>query len=359
MSLFAGLVLVALIATACGGNNTNNKAVAYSTRIPPTPTQRSTPLPETTNAPEIGQGDRKIMIQLALLGDNPDSDAKQMAIQLQTALAEQVNLEFGVEFVTENEALKNLCSGAPDAAWVNVFTYGVAQTRCNVAPVLAIKRGRTPRVTIGSSVEIIGQADITAVSQLKGLVFCRSDKQDEFTRWIFPSLILASQGVNPLTDLSAVQDYPDDLSLARALYNRQCAAAALPPNQLEDLLINLSQAISTPENPIPSDSLAKMIKVIVPAGDTAAPANENNWTGFDSSVAPYEVLVFPPDSAIPPSVRSDVTKAITSFFNDPAAGSQRLTALLDATGIMAVNANDYAAFRSLITSSKWNMVFED
>jgi hypothetical protein len=356
--LIAGLILLTLIVTACGGKNSNKRS-AFPTRIPPTPTPRSTPLPEVSPAPELGQGDRQIVIQLALDGDKPDADAKQIAAELQSQLTSDLDLEVSVEFVTENEALKTLCSGAPKAAWVNAFTYGVAQLRCEITPTLAIKRGRTPRVSVGTTAEIVAQSDFTALRQIHDQTFCRSAEQDEFTSWIFPSLLLSSQGVNPMLDIQ-VKDYPDDLALARALYYKQCAAAGLPADELEDLLIDLAGDISTDANPVTSSDLAKAIKVIVPAGNTSAPAASGSWAGFGANVIPYEVLVFPPDSAIPEALRLEIVKTITDFFEDRADGSQRLSTLLDAaTGIVPVDANDYTAFRAMISSAKWNMTFED
>ncbi len=352
------MALLTLMLAACGGKS-SDKRTTVPTHIPPTPTPRSTPLPDVSPAPELGQGDRQIVVQFALAGDKPDADARQMASELQSQLSSDLDLSVSVEFVTENEALKNLCSGAPRVAWVNAFTYGVAQARCAITPTLAIKRGRTPRVSVGTTAEIVAQSDFTALRQLQDQTFCRSADQDEFTSWIYPSLLLSSQGVNPMLDIE-VKDYPDDLALAEALYYKQCAAAGLPPDELEDLLIDLAGKVSTEANPVTSSDLAKAIKVIVPAGTTSAPATGGSWAGFGSNVIPYEVLIFPPDSAIPEALRLDMVKSITNFFEDRADGSQRLNALLDAaTGIMPVDANDYSAFRSLIASAKWDMTFED
>lgn len=334
--------------------------MSYPTPIPQTPTPRSTPLPDVSPAPELGQGNRQIVVQIALLGDQPDADARRQAAELQSQLASDLNLGISVEFVTENDALKSLCSGAPQAAWVNAFTYAIAQARCEVIPTLAIKRGRTPRISVGTTAEIIAQSDFTALSQIHDQTFCRSAEQDEFTSWILPSLLLSGQGVNPMLDLSEVKDYPDDLSLAQALYFKQCAAAGLPPDELEDLLIDLAGDLSTSENPVTSSDLSSAIKVIVPAGNTAAPANAATWAGFGSNVIPYEMLVFPPESAIPAQVRAEMVETITGFFEDRAEGSQRLSALLDdATGIVPVDASDYTSFRTLISNAKWNMTFED
>jgi ABC-type phosphate/phosphonate transport system substrate-binding protein len=357
--LLAGLMLLGLIAAACGGGNSNVPPTHIPTRIPPTPTERSTPLPDVPDAPALGQEDRQITILFALFGDQANDSAKRAGIDLHQSLLDELDLDVNIEFVDENAALEAVCSGAPDVVWVSAFSYVAAQTQCEVVPALAVKRGRSPRISIGTTAELIGRSDINGVSELKGKVFCRSDKQDLFTSWIFPSLMMASRGVDPMLDLSAVQDYPDDLAVGRALYEDKCAAAALPPDQFEDFLIDLANELSTDEQPVTTSDLSKVVKILSPAGDTSAPTNESTWPGFGSGVVPYEALVFPPDSALPKEMRDQVTQVIADFFNDRTDGTQRLRALLDATGIMRVGSKQYETFRSTVVNSKWDMAFSE
>jgi ABC-type phosphate/phosphonate transport system substrate-binding protein len=352
-------MLVGLIVAACGGGNSSVPPTHIPTRIPPTPTERSTPLPDVPDAPALGQQDRQITILFALFSDQANDSAKRAGIDLHQSLLDELDLDVNIEFVDENAALEAVCSGAPDAVWVSAFSYVVAKTRCEVVPALAVKRGRQPRVSIGTTAELIGRSEITGLSQLKGKVFCRSEKQDLFTSWIFPSLMIASRGVDPMLDLSAVQDYPDDLAVGRALYEDKCAAAALPPDQFEDFLIDLANELSTDENPVTTSDLSKVVKILSPAGNTSAPTNESTWSGFGSGVVPYEALVFPPDSALPKEMRDQVTQVIADFFNDRTDGTQRLRALLDATGIMRVGSKQYETFQSTVVNSKWNMAFSE
>jgi len=329
------------------------------TRIPPTPTERSTPLPDVPDAPALGREDRRITIQFALFGDKVDDSARRAGIDLRQSLRDELDLDVNIEFVDENTALKAVCSGAPNVVWVSAFSYVAAQTRCEAVPALAVKRGRSPQVSIGTTAEIIGRSEIGALSELKGKVFCRSSKQDLYTGWIFPALMIASQGVNPMLDLGAVQDYPDDLAVGRALYENKCAAAALPPDQFDDFLIDLANTLSTDENLVTASDLSKVLKILSPAGTTSAPSNESTWSGFGPGVIPYEVLVFPPDSALPKEMRDQITQAIADFLNDRANGTQRLRALLDATGIMRVGSKQYDTFRSTVVNAKWDMTFSE
>jgi hypothetical protein len=58
-------------------------------------------------------------------------------------------------------------------------------------------------------------------------------------------------------------------------------------------------------------------------------------------------------------MRDQVTQVIADFFNDRTDGTQRLRALLDATGIMRVGSKQYETFRSTVADSKWNMAFSE
>ncbi len=239
-----GVVLAVALLTACEGGG-GVEPTRIPTAIPPTPTIRSTPLPAVSPAPALGQTDaRPIVIQIALFGEDPADSARRAGIDLQEALQNELDLEINVQFVDERTALKSLCSGAPTAAWVSPFTYVKAQTQCEVEPVFSVTRGR-PTATVGRTAEIIGRADITDLSELEDRVFCRSYEQDYFTSWVFPSLYLAAEGVDPADGLAEIKDYPDNMSLGKALYQGDCAAAALPPDEYEDWLIDLSAFLST------------------------------------------------------------------------------------------------------------------
>ena len=80
---------------------------------------------------------------------------------------------------------------------------------------------------------------------------------------------------------------------------------------------------------------------------------------YATGVIPYEVLVFPPDSALPESLQQDITSAINAFFSESATSNQRLSDLLDATGVIRVDTNSYQNFSPVVISAKWDMVFSD
>lgn len=357
-SVIATAVLLALLLTACGTGG-DVPPTRIPTSVPPTPTLRSTPLPPVPDAPALGDPGREIEVLVALHGTNPDQDARNAAIALQDLLNDRLERTVEVELVNENQALDALCSGKPQAAWVNPFTYAMAANECGAQPVLAVARGRLPDVTIGRSADIVASAEITRLSQLSGTIFCRSDEHDLFTTWIFPSLLLRAQNVNPITDLEITLDYPDDLSLLSAIVNGTCAAGALPAGDFDDLLVDLALALSAEGQVVTLNDLGDVLHVLVPAGNTALPAAESSSTVFARNVVPHDVLVFPSEMVIPEKVREEIVEAVEDFFGDSVNGEERLVDLLDASRVFRVAASDYTNFRALVASSGWDMTFDD
>ncbi len=340
---------------ACGGQ-TSVPPTHIPTRVPPTPTPRSTPLPPVENAPELGQGPRALELVFTL-GDANDRTARRARQDLQQQLADALEMDVRVTFADEIAALDALCSGAPRAAWVSAPTYYAAASQCDAVPTLAVQRGRPPTFTLGKSVEIVGRIDVTELAQLKGRVFCRSDETPLFTSWVAPALLMAAAGVNPQLDLAAVRDYPDDLALAQALYEGDCAAAALAPQSFDDLVLNLATALTDQGQRTTEDNITAVMHVVAPAADTEAPADSDHWDGFAEGIFPYEVLVFAPEGALPAELRAQMVEAVQDFFDDRADGEERLSALLDAAAIMPVSADDYAAFRAMLEAARWGMTF--
>ncbi len=94
-----------------------------------------------------------------------------------------------------------------------------------------------------------------------------------------------------------------------------------------------------------------------PAAETAAPKTAGDWA-YDRGVVPYEVLVFPPKSALPLDLRESITEAIGEFL-DPDENSQGLNSLLDARGLIEVSAAAYQEFSPIIAGARWDMTFSE
>ena len=343
-------MILALVGVGCGNNSSPEATRPASSRATPTP--RSTALPEVADAPALGETGREITVMFVL----PESDRVNTRNDLDRFLEDELDLGFEVERAeNDSEALAAICNGhegRPAAAWVSAFTYIAAEAQCGAIPVLAVTVGRAPRFAVGRTADIVARNNLNTVGQLAGQTFCRIDSQD-FTSWIFPSLVMAGQGVNPLSDLGAIKDYPDNLALVRAIYERDCAAAALPADELDDVLDELADELD------PDEDAADTMKILAPAGDIFLPASVDNWDGYDTNVIPYEVLVFPPDAMLPAALRDAISTTILDFFEDRSAGTSRLDNLLTATGIVAVDPAHFDAFRSLLTRARWDMTFTD
>ena len=351
--------MIVLLA-GCGGKSDQPQPTLRPTAVPPTPTPRSTALPDVPEAPALGNPGRPIEIQFVLRDARRSTDTVEMSNALESELLEQLDLTVDVTFIdNESAALDAICNGSangnPSAVWVSPFSLIAAENECEAVPTLAVIRGTPPRESAGLSADIIAAATVTSLDQIAGRPFCRLDSQDVIT-WLYPSLIMAEQGVNPLSDLGRILDRADYLALLEAVYKGDCAAAALPAGEYEDLVDDLVDALD--DEAISRDDVTAAVKVLIPAGDTTAPTNLEDWPGFDAHVIPYDVLVFPASHMIPAELREGITQIVTDFFSSRIAGSARLRVLLrDASKVMPVEHDDYDAFRSAINRSGWNMAF--
>lgn len=351
------MLVLALVIAGCGDKGPQKREALPTLRPTETATPRSSPLPPVDPAPALGEEGREIEIQF--VGDAEPNLALQNKAN---ALARQLeagvdDMQFAVFFADERTALNALCSGAPYAAWVSAFSYLTIETQCNVVPVLAVQRGEVPDVTIGRSADIITRIDVDDLSQLAGRIFCRSLEHDIFTTWVFPSLLMTAEGFDPMTQLGGVQDYPDDLTLARALYEGDCAGAALPPGVFREVIIELAPRLGTVQDRVTTDEIMDYVQILKPAGATALPIGTVRWTGYATNVIPYEVLVFAPETVIPAETRDEIVAVMEDFFADPDNGEERLADLLDASAVIPVEANHYAAVRTLVTNARWDMTF--
>ncbi len=350
------LVLVALLAAGCESDG-GTARTPVPTRVPQTVTPRSTALPDVADAPFLGVGERQIVLQIALFGEEESILAQTSANQLQNAFADELDLEVQVEFVDETVALEALCSGAPRAAWISAFSLAKVQQICDVEPVLGLQRGRVPRATVGQSADIISRVAQERLDQLPGLTFCRNVEQDYFTSWVYPRLLLTAAGIDVETDITVV-DYPDDMALGRALFRGDCNAAALPPGEFENFLDDLARDLSSDEAEISSSELEDTLHIMEPAGDIEASSGAGTRR-FDEKVIPYEVLVFAPTDVIPADLQSDIVEVIEDFFDDAADGADNLNDLLDATGLITVNSASYDDFIDLVADAGWDMTAAD
>ncbi|HEX3049595.1 MAG TPA: PhnD/SsuA/transferrin family substrate-binding protein [Aggregatilineaceae bacterium] len=344
--------MIPLLLIACGSSDKKNTGTTVR-RGPslPTSTPRPTPLATVAaTAVPLGDAQRPVVLLVAVPEGNPSSDVEQggRALQnyLQAELAEELGREFALEvrYVSESDALNALCNGlngSPAAAWTNAFTMHAANQQCGAVPVLALQRNEM----VGQTLEIVSRTSINALTGLTGRRWCRLSA-DDFTSWIMPSLILSSKGVDPFAGFSSIiEEYPDsdadNLAMLKAIYNNDCDAAAFPPGSFEDLVDRLAR-----DEDDSVSQVRRSLKLLVEAavGDSLT----------EDYIIPYETLVFPSDAMIPLALRLTITEQVKEFFEDDDTGADRLLSLFqrddlpDATGIMDVVLEDYAAFQVLV-----------
>jgi ABC-type phosphate/phosphonate transport system substrate-binding protein len=357
-NLIAGLLILAFVVTGCGENNqTAVPATRPPTAIPPTPTPRSTPLPDVPEMPSLGDSRRPVGLVFVLPDGTNETRANTARTHLESYFSSQ-GITVDIQFA-ENDAaaFQAVCggSGNPAAVWASSFTVAQAQIQCDGIPALAVTRGQRTRASVGTTVDLVARAGIIDISGLAGQVFCRIDAQD-FDTWVLPRLIMQSQGLNPMTDLAAVMDFEDSLEMLRAIYDGDCAAAAIPAGEFDDLLDELADSLDTEEQPVTSSDLTDKMMVIVPAGDTDVPDEDTTWEGYATNVVPYEGLVFPPNYVLPATLRAQMTDAIVEF-SAGRNGSELLTDLLDAVGIIRIDSTDYETFSTMLSSARWDMIY--
>jgi hypothetical protein len=300
-----------------------------------------------------GDETHPIVMQIAL----PRNDGADAVLQaLRDALLDE-NITIDVQFTDDSGALQAVCSGTTVISWVNPFTYTAARKQCDVVPVLAVRQADE---SVGRTAVIFARPDVADFAGLAGKTFCRSYEQDPITRWVFPSLIMAEQGVDPsplvaadqpadaAPRLGAIQDYKNNNDLLNALLSGECDAAAVAPADAESILTPLARRLGVSNE-----------ELVLLAGESPPfPVDDpNTWAGYAANVVPYEVLIFPPENILPASIRVEITEILAAFFNHEDDGPERSRMLLNAAGVIDVTASDLAGFATLVDQARWDITF--
>jgi len=355
LTCLAGWLLLGLLLSACGGGGEDDNPVAAqrATAVPPTATPRSTALPDVPPAPELGQPERPLT--LFFVPEGSRRAATDAADSLADYLGDELGLAVEVRLASDqSQALDAVCSGAPAAAWLDAFTAASAVERCGAEPVLTITRGRGSDATIGTSAELVTRTGIPSVRELAGRPFCRVEGE-ELTSWIAPGLILEAQGLDPFTDLGPIYTYPDAEEMIGALYRGECSAAAFVPDVFADLQNNPPRDLENAAGErVASEQLIAALTVLVPAADVSAP--EGAWAGYPPNVIPYDILVFPPTSAIPAALRDQLVTSLEDFAGER-DGQELLREVLDASGLLRLDAAAFEGFRAQVVQAGWDMAY--
>lgn len=310
MNLPRGVVLLflVLVIAACRPQ----EAVVQPTALPTlSPTPRSTPLPVVATAVPPGQESNPL--QIVLRPFESLNTARAVLDDLEDAILNQSGITVNFELVNRDaEALAALCassSGRTAAVWVGGVEYLAAEAMNCGQPVLQVERGTRANASTGSASSVIVRAgsSLAQLSALNDRIFCRLS-YDDVSTWLIPVLLLQASGVNITDDLQQIRDYDSIPELVKAVASRQCDAAGIPSDALEQF----------------DDDL----------GDTVEQVN----VIATSLEFPYAVMLLPAE--VPLGTRVALNDAFIRLARDQRVSSQ-LRSLLGQSAIIAAVPSDF------------------
>lgn len=355
-----GLIAIILLflMTACGGSE---KETGPTNTPPPapSPTPRSTALPDVATPIIPGSDAQPITIGFVVTEVNADvQNAKrdlstQIGGHLTDSQLELMGLSPSVEVEHYNsslEALEAVCQKHGTLVWVNAFTYIAAEQACGAQPLFAVRKssresvdGLPTRATIraisGLSFDLAYDTRFgvleNGLADVRGLKVCRLGADDPIS-WIYFALALRSVGINPVTDLAEIVDVEDysAILLAIAEESGPCDVGAIPKGSFNALSDSLEDEIN------PDDNLVAIF------GD-----NQISWPEV-----PYSILIAPPETLLSANLRGSVVEAWEALLADSSLELEdSLGVLLAYRSIEAVTASDFDAFRSWLAAAGWQM----
>lgn len=303
-------VLIALFFLA--GCRPQETAVQSAPVVLATATPRSTPLPEVATA--IPAGVEGNPIQMVIYSAAPRA-AANFASRFETALVEASGVAVEVLIVDRYaEGLAALCDsagGKVSVAWVDGLTYMAAIAQGCGEPVLLVERGRGRNAHTGETGVLIANSDrsFSSVAQVEGDTVCRLGYEDFWT-WMVPSLVMQARGVNPTTDLEAINDYADLEALIQAVADGDCDAAGIPVAALD------------------GDEPPEGVSIL------------------ETTVEfPYPVLMFPPQ--LPLGARVQLTEGLLAMADDTNS-ARILQGLMEQDALLPVTTEDFADFTAFL-----------
>jgi phosphonate transport system substrate-binding protein len=249
-------------------------------------------------------------------------------LNAETGLSFQI--EVGTSFAASIEAM-----GAEKAhiGFLNTFSVLLAESKYGVEPALAVVRKLavndiSPDADLVGTMQpyyrgqFIARADsgITTLEDLKGKTFCFVDPNST-SGYIVPRIILAANGVNPDTDITATNAGSHN-NVAIAVYNGDCDAGVTYINVMTDASADL--AATYPD----------IATAVVPFYDSLAIPNDGVQfiKNFD------------------PALKETIVAAMLKMSTDE-AGAQLLKDLYNINGLVAIDATFYDEFAQTLTDA--------
>jgi ABC-type phosphate/phosphonate transport system substrate-binding protein len=295
-AIFRLACLLLLVLTACRQQVAQGPFVQATA----TATLRSTPLPQVATV--VPPGTEENPIQMVLHPGGVVTAAQTSAFE--TALREQSNLAVNVVVVERHaEALAALCASSPTSitvAWLDGITLQAAIAQNCGEPVMVVERDGSS----GNPGQIIASEAISSVPSLGGRSFCRLGVNDYYS-WLVPSLLMQTNGVDPVNGLQTVTDFDSRNELIQAVIDGDCDATGISETDFDDL------------RAVQRDQLTVL--------DSTPPL-------------PFAVLMYP--LSLPLGERIRLENALTTLELD-ADGSAAMRPLLGQDGLAAVDDGDF------------------
>jgi len=257
-------------------------AAILPTPIPTlTSVPRSTPLPALPTSVPIGKADNPLRL-IVHPSAKPDSD--KTVTDLETAIEKKTTWVVKIELVdSDAAALSALCastSDQPAVAWVSGLAYIAANAKKCGQPQLLVSKGTGKNAVTGEIATIIVRRGISALSDIKGRIFCRISNTDLIS-WVIPSLMMEAVGIDPENAPKTIREYDDPAALVKAVSTSECDVAAIPDTSVDELITN-DKAVSAKVSSLTS-SVAFPYAVLVASSDiplSALTALNDEWVSL-------------------------------------------------------------------------------
>ncbi len=218
------------------------------------PAAACAPLPDvpTVKDGDLGSASNPIVITFVPSGDTGKIAKAGNAIA--DCLNQMTGLSFKIEVGTSFAAsIEAMGANKAQVGFLNTFSVLLARAKYDIVPALAVMRKYNTNA-VDPDKDMAGQlapfykgqfiaktnSGITKFADLKGKSFCFVDPNST-SGYIIPRIILKANGVDPDTDLSAVQNAGSHNNVAIAVYKGDCDAGVTYIDVLTDEAANLKE----------------------------------------------------------------------------------------------------------------------
>ncbi len=278
-------------------------AAVLPTPIPTlTAVPRSTPLPALPTSVPVGKADNPLHL---IIHPSVKLDSDKTLTDLEAAIEKKTGLVVKIEVLDSDAAvLSALCASTvdqPAAAWLTGLGYIAANAKKCGQPQLLVSRGIGSKATTGEIATIIVRRGISALSDIKGRIFCRISNTD-LVSWVIPSLMMDAAGMDSENDPKTIKDFAEPADLVKAVSTSACDAAAIPDALVSELVTD-DKAISAKVSTLTS-SVAIPYAVLVASSDipfNALTALNDEWISLskDRLLKPNIIQLLGPVALVP------------------------------------------------------------